>query len=399
MDADTRKALRSLVEPARAYLRDLDPDLVPHRLRGVVRSSARTLPAPLENSLLEAIADNEALREAVAEKLGEADRSAPFVEAFLDDPQRAIAEAGEMGAAAEIDRLRDRVKALEADNASLRATATEARQRTASEREAFDEDLRQEKAADKRARSSLENRAKSAETARRVAESEFAEVSEELSSQRRRVESLEQDIRRLRSRSMRSDESARRASSGRSAIPTEPAALARWLDDGERVLRPFREQVARGSVDGHARGKLSIPDGVSPDSAEALQVLLAQRPQLVIIDGYNLAGALGHSPIHSAEARAAVIVEASSIRRRSGARVTVVFDAVGVDGRAGFVTDAGVEVIFAMDRLADDEVVDIASESGERVVVVSNDRDVRERAGLAGAVTLWSMAITAGLNS
>ena len=76
----------------------------------------------------------------------------------------------------------------------------------------------------------------------------------------------------------------------------------------------------------------------------------------------------------------------------------VVFDAVGVDGRSGFVTDNGVEVIFAMDRLADDEVVAIAAASGESVVVISNDRDVRERASLEGAVTLWSTAVVAPSN-
>ena len=160
-------------------------------------------------------------------------------------------------------------------------------------------------------------------------------------------------------------------------------------------MRPYREAVVVSGTGEKQRSHLRVPEGVSPDQAEALTAVLDQRPSLVILDGYNLAGALDVAPLHSSESRSAVVTIASSIKRRSGGDVTVVFDAVGVEGRPGFVADSGVRVTFSKEHLADDEIVRIAGSATDGVVVVSDDRDVRERASRLGAVTLWSAAVAA----
>ena len=51
------------------------------------------------------------------------------------------------------------------------------------------------------------------------------------------------------------------------------------------------------------------------------------------------------------------------------------------------------EIRFAADdRIADEEIVELAAELDD-VVVISSDREVREQAEAGGAVVLWSEAL------
>jgi len=77
---------------------------------------------------------------------------------------------------------------------------------------------------------------------------------------------------------------------------------------------------------------------------------------------------------------------------RGALRVVVVFD--GADEEAEPRMPGGrLAVRFSAGRIADDEIVDLARNTPGPVVVISDDRAVRERAERTGAVALWSRAL------
>ena len=114
-----------------------------------------------------------------------------------------------------------------------------------------------------------------------------------------------------------------------------------------------------------------------------------------MIDGHNLLGALDPSTMATSRARRNLIVALGRLVRHLGSSsVEIVFDSGLRDGRAVSRSDDGVVVRFAPEELiADDVIVQLAEEHGDATVVISDDREVRERSGRYGSTVLWAGAL------
>ena len=396
--APERALLRSVVDAARRELRDREPDEVPAKVRRVAASSARTLPPPLEKALVEFMVADASFRSAVAARWDGSESDDPIGTLFLDRPDEALAEASS-AVAADAERrraasARDRERRIE----ELEARLDEARDRMADLRRAHDADLGAQREADRSARRQLIDRALEAE--RLVDESErhrsvLAVERDELVG---RVAALEEELRDARRTEARDGPGGDTPSPGRGAFtPADPVDMARHLDRIERLSRPYRH--ADGvSERGRRATDLRIPAGIAPDTPEAIDAVAALGVDLVVIDGYNLAGLLLGEGFHRRAGRDRVESIANAIRRRTGARVLVVYDAADVEGRRAIRSDLGVDVVFSQGRLADDEIVATVAELDARLVVVTNDRELRERCSALGALALWSDSLVAWAN-
>ncbi len=114
----------------------------------------------------------------------------------------------------------------------------------------------------------------------------------------------------------------------------------------------------------------------------------------VIVDGYNLLGVQGRGfskgSFMTEAARERLIRQLSAYHHRKGHAITVVFDG----WRDGFGTEArefrsGVEVRYSKRGERADQVIQrLAEEWGRDCAVVSSDREVADRARMAGAFVM-----------
>ncbi|MEK7253034.1 MAG: NYN domain-containing protein [Actinomycetota bacterium] len=138
---------------------------------------------------------------------------------------------------------------------------------------------------------------------------------------------------------------------------------------------------------------LRLPKGVRPDGAEAVDLVLDHRgPTHLVVDGYNVGLALASGKAAEVRARLDPLLGRMRTIARPPRSVTVVYDSSREGSKAKGV--AGVAVRFAPPgTTADDVIVGLAGIPG--TVVISNDREVRERAERAGALALWAEALVA----
>jgi len=138
-----------------------------------------------------------------------------------------------------------------------------------------------------------------------------------------------------------------------------------------------------------------VPAGIAPDSAAAVDALLGVDGMTVLIDGHNLLGVMDVSTMATGRARRALIANLGKLTRHLGDSVIeVVFDSDLEDGRSSSVSQTGIVVRFAQgDLIADDLIVERTEKLREAAVVVSDDREVRDRCGGYGATVLWSQAL------
>lgn len=406
--APERVWLRSVVAAARRELRDREPDEVPARLRKVAASSARTLPPPLEKALVEFMAADESFRSAVAERWEGSDADDPIGALFLDRPDEALV-AAETAAGVEAERVRvASTREEERRIGELEARLDEARNRMSELRRDHAAELGAQREADRSARRQLIERAMLAE--RRLADAERA--GETLATERddllTQVAALEQrvrDARRVHAEGSTNDVSAPgRPSITRSmalspplSMPSDPLDMARQLDRIERLSRPYRHAHG-GSEPGRHAAEWRLPAGVAPDMPEAMDAIADLGVDLVIVDGYNVAGMVLDEGFHRRVGRDRVASIANGIRRRTGARVLVVYDAAGIEGRREVRSELGVDVLFSQGRTADDEIVAMVAELDARIAVVTNDRELRDRCSPYGAITVWTDSLLAWSN-
>ncbi|MGB5169448.1 MAG: NYN domain-containing protein, partial [Acidimicrobiia bacterium] len=190
----------------------------------------------------------------------------------------------------------------------------------------------------------------------------------------------------------------RSVSAGPSAsIPRQPLEVARWLDRASATLTPYRDaeteatRVARMS----AADRALVPAGIAPDSAASVDALSGTDGVTVLIDGHNLLGVLDASTMATGRARRALIASLGKLVRHLGdSAIEVVFDSDLEGGRSSSVSQTGVVVRFAQgDLIADDLIVERAETLRDAAVVISDDREVRDRCGDYGATVLWSQAL------
>jgi hypothetical protein len=406
IDAAGRRALRSVLETARRELRELDDREVPHRLRKVAASSSRSLPPPLERTLVEVLVDDDAFRGRVRERWTADGADDRLGTAFLEEPEVAIEQLGKVSDVAEHKERESRIARLERDVSSLRAELEEAKRRTAQARADSDDELARLRAADKAARRGLEVAVREARAAEAEARAEARSRSDEIESLRARITELEAQIDRRDERERRrGDQGAARQ--GRDLVPAPPSSglgvpggsppadslgLAIWLDGVERSARPYRDPALvspeRAGVDA-----IGLPPGVAPDRGEAVDAIIRMDLTDIILDGYNIGGIIAPGDFAGRSGRDRVVALATPLARLARAAVTVVFDAVVVDGRESADAPLGVTVRFSKDRSADDLIVVMAADGAGGVAVVTNDRDLRERAAAVGAVVVWSDAL------
>jgi predicted RNA-binding protein with PIN domain len=122
----------------------------------------------------------------------------------------------------------------------------------------------------------------------------------------------------------------------------------------------------------------------------------------VVIDGYNLIGALERGRAHRDldGARARLVERVRVYRKARRARVTVVFDG----GRSGKLTRGGesikgVAVIFSRGGEDADTVIKGLCQKEKGLTVVTSDRELRAYCEAQGAVTLSSGQFTALLEA
>jgi predicted RNA-binding protein with PIN domain len=206
----------------------------------------------------------------------------------------------------------------------------------------------------------------------------------------------------LRARNERAELERRLADADRGAVPADAVGIARWLDDAARILAPYREGEQAGGVapPQGAPSPLRLPPGVRPDQREGIDALRSLRPRWVLVDGHNVLGAIDHRSIGDAGARRDLVTGLGLLGRAlAPAAVIVVFDSALVGARESVDAAPGVTVRFSpATSAADDVLAEEAGELGPGTVVISNDREVRERTAGAGALVLWSDALVAWLS-
>jgi hypothetical protein len=398
MSAQERSVLRNVISVARRELADRDTDDVPARLRRVAKNSSRKLPPPFADSVLRELRESDDFRTAVRDRWEEEGIDDPVGLAFLDDPDEAIDEVVASSKDVQLERSERELAEAHTRNESLERQLSEAKRRVASLRYEHEQALGR--------RQEVEDASK-AGMARAIGELEVDLREARLVSERlsERVHELETALEAAAERFARSVEREARRRAPVSTTrdlravepPKDPEAFAEWLDTVERVQRPYRE-VDLVAEPAESPDPIVIPNGVQPDTAEAVAAVVAQRPDVVIIDGYNVAGSLSQEAFSTRSARTSVVAKAERLGASSGADVVVVFDASQAEGRASFRSTGGVDVVFSQGCSADDEIVAMTRRFGERTVVVTNDRELRERCSPYGVVSLWSDALVEWAN-
>ncbi len=394
MVAYEARMLGAAIVAARKVLRDLDEDQLPASLRPVAASAARKLPPPLANALIRDLDRYEWLRERAVEnwpEIAEASEEDAGSAAFLLRPDGwerilDVMATGmfEQHLASQVDRLTRQVRDLEYQLGVEKERVEKARgEKVEAERRARRE------SAEITAR--VQEATKAERVSRLAAESRFKELQRALSDARADLAELDDKVAFLKDELLR----ARRATADASfpAPPDvwtsrSPAALASMLDQltAAATVRAVPEHLE--AID--SPSGLSLPSGVRPDDAAAVEWLLGQsEPFVMIVDGYNLAHLwtpqLARGDLNHRLAR---------LRRLANApvRLVVVYDSGLTGGGQSGPGPGGIDVRFTDEgTIADREIMDRAAATEGNVVVVSSDREVRE--GSPGALCLWSQAV------
>jgi predicted RNA-binding protein with PIN domain len=264
-------------------------------------------------------------------------------------------------------RMRDQVETLKADNAELRRKLGLARTQTA------------EAAADReQARAALEAATTAAATAAGAAEAEARRL-------RARVADLESDL-----------SGARRAERVTRDIETLRARLLldTLLDAAQGLRRELALPAVEGAPADAVAAHLAEPGertstghgSLAADDPGMLDQLLALPRAHLVVDGYNVTKATW--PELSLERqRDRLLSGLGPLAARSGAEITVVFDAHETKARPLVTAPRGVRVWFSpYGVIADDVIRDLAAAepAGRPVVVVTGDQAIVRDVTAAG---------------
>ena len=135
------------------------------------------------------------------------------------------------------------------------------------------------------------------------------------------------------------------------------------------------------------RTPLRLRQGLTEDSPDGLEQLLATPGVVTIVDGYNVSQE-GWPALDATGQRDALLSGLGGLRARTGGEVHVVFDGDAEGGRPSVTARLPVRVHFSPAELeADDVILDMVRElpTDVPVVVVSSDRRVADGARRLGA--------------
>ena len=407
---NTIRHLRSILAPAiaaaRAALRTLDDKEVPARLRMVAKRGDGTLPLPMTRTLLQRIAEDEWFRGKAFDAFDRRGSDDALSRAYLEQEPGWWISVSEAVARAEANEIAGRVAHLERELDANRARAAADRAKVKTAR-------RDVNSAEKAARATIDDRleplrsaAASARAERDRAEADLAAIREDAAAvTAERIEAEEAAAvlsEELRAARRTAAQIRRSADAGPSeSLPREPIDVARWLDRASASLAPFRDAVSDAIPADHApeAGRVLVPSGVRPDSVAAIDALAGVDGITVLIDGHNVLGVLDSSTMATGRARRGLVANLGRLTRHLGdSAIEIVFDSDLEEGRPSTVSATGIVVRFAQgDLIADDVIVERAGHLRQAAVVVSDDREVRERCTGYGATVLWSQALVAWL--
>nr|MBO2474198.1 RNA-binding protein [Actinomycetales bacterium] len=271
-------------------------------------------------------------------------------------------------AKAELERVKEQLKAARAENAELRRKLHEARERAKAA---------EAKAAELEA-TAAEAIAK-AESASKAAELELRTLRERLAEAERQLEAS-----RRAAREGRSIEDARirvlmdalmDAAAGLRKELALPATINRPADYVP-AIRPGQPSVS------------SVPArALSNDDPQLLDQLLAIPHLHLIIDGYNVTKT-GYPSLTLADQRARLLTGLGGLAVQSRVEVTCVFDGADLNGPVQVSAPRGVRVMFSTPGESADDLIKRlvrAEPAGRGVAVVSSDREVADSVRRMGA--------------
>lgn len=397
---DDLKVLAQVIRVARDELADRERDEIPNRLRPAAKGTGKRLPTPHQRAIIDYLTSDEPFRSAVKDRWDESGFDDEVGGQFLEDPDQAATAISLSVASIDLDRVvAERDGALVTAN-DLAAQLAESKARLDKERGEQKAALGRLAASDKRSREGLERAAEVVRERLRDAELQIAALTAGLEQAEAANEALSLTLDRLAERATKREPASlprRFASRAQMAsrLPSDPAELGSFLDAMEKQMRPYREPELRSKVSVGDLEELSIPGGISPDSAEAVAAAIEQGPDRFLIDGYNVAGAVRSNEFSTRAGRDAAVARADMLKRATSAGVTIVFDASGVKGEDRFMSNHGVEVVFEPERSADDAIVSLVAAQGDRCVVITDDRELQSRATRPNCLVLYTKALVA----
>lgn len=390
--------LAPAIDVARRVLSDLEVADTPAALRRIKASSARRLPPPLAKALLGELDGDAQFREKVqGAQDWDVTASDPLLMAsalFVVRPEGWSSEldrllADHLAVADEADRktLTKRVRTLESELNAARQKTKLVRSKAEKEIKSLSEQLRQARS-DRSAASRVSDR-ETRPWRERIAELTqlLDEAQADVSAAAAREKRLRADLRRSRQSSSGGEADQRKVWGSRDA-----KEMARMIDHLAILARP--DAVAESTVELNSREAFALPSGVAPDTPAAVDWLLSREsPTTLVVDGYNVTFLVDGQMFSKGEARQDLITRLERLKRsaKGPLRIVAVFDSQ--HGPIVPVLGAPVEVSFV--EFADDEVRRLAKETEGPVVVVSTDREVQDGSREAGAIVLWSEALTA----
>ncbi len=361
----------------------------------VAKYSGKRLPPPYARSLVIELDENEWLRDKVTDALIEADPDSddPRLAAagfFLHRPDdwqerfmQIVAEREDSQAGSQAAGLEQTIEKLKSNLDAARAKERRARQALAETQSEADRRVKEAKAAAEAARAQAAAPSEDLQSALEEARVQIERLKAGLSEADGRIDSLKHLL--LKARRVEREDSE---DSGPRIWQTGDAlGMAKMLDE---VMVAMRPRSRSGDEIAGSPEALVIPDGIRPDQADAITWMLQQeRPVTLVVDGYNVAYLLDASRYSTPELRERVRDGLNRLRRLAKGPLPVV---LVFDSKEESCTIPGpVETRFV--PVADDEVVRLAAQLSGDVVVVSTDREVRERAEMNGAIALWSDAL------
>ncbi len=386
------KAIDGPVRQIRKALAELEPQELPAGLHKVAATAGGRLPPPLLSRLLGELDRNEWLRGRIVDELG--DRIEPDTDAFLARPPGWwLATASTVAQAA-----RHRPPPPEGDQmAAVRRKLAVARQRikdAESQRDSLRAELKTVRAAQARM-------VHPAESTERLAglQAEIHRREEALAGERAARAACEARVADLMRRQRPAEVVLPTHPAPRAVGLTDPVQAARRLDlliasYAAGLVHPKDDRLQPSPLSPSApRPVVRLAPGLAPDRPEAVTWLLGTPdPALVVVDGYNVTYKLDPVEFTAGPARRRLVGSLSKLGSRKPHHIMVVFDSAQPDSEPARFGD--VEVRFTTGEKADDLIVAIAATTRHLpVVVVTNDRELRERVEAEEALALWAEAL------
>jgi chaperonin cofactor prefoldin len=340
--------LTNVIAVARRELADRDDTEIPTRLRKVARDSGKRLPPPYAKSILKEIQESEGFRASVQERWDDEGLDDPVGEAFISHPEAALQRVSEQADERTVSKLQTELGRSQQSVVALEKQLEESKRRLAEIREVHTADIADAHAAGSASRKNLESAVKALEARVVEFDVERGQLTDTIEALRTEIDALKDKLDRAASKARRRARTAQ--TNGVTArqpteAPSDPVELAAWLDAVERTQRTYREARTVDAKASSTGPPLYIPDGLLPDTEPALAALITQQPDVIYIDGYNVAALLVHD-FATVSARTMIVAKADRLAAASKSRVVVVFDAVGVDGSSAPPTPGLSEVRF-----------------------------------------------------